>query len=318
MEIGVLRTANHLWEGTVSVGVTWVRSLIGIGMILVPTMLASTAPAQHELHVDRLVYAEGSIYSIGIDGSSRRRLTHGADSDPAALPGGAPLAFVRGLVSGGLTPRANEEIFTLNRRTGAVRRLTHFSGADVQPAWSPRSRQLAFAREVRAGQSRIFAMSSRGNNQRQLIRSRRGSSDLSPAWSPNGKFIAFTRSSAGSRDLYVFDLARRSLRKVVDLGGFILSPTWSPDGKRLAFAVVTGASSSIYTATAVGTGLLRVTPGPYDIEPSWAPRGSRLAFVRVVDLPPPGLARERDIHLVRVLGGEDRLVTTGTDPAWLS
>lgn len=299
----------------VVVAVRFVRWLVPIAfsLLLLPAVLASASPQKTAPRIARIVFADQSIFTIRIDGLSRRRLTRRPDSDPTAAPRGPRIAFVRGLL-----PAANEEIFTLNRSNGVIRRLTHYSGADFQPAWSPNERRLAFVRAVH-GKYHLFVMNSNGTEQRQLVPSAPGSSDLEPAWSPSGNIIAFTRSSAGSRDLYVFDVPRRSLRKLLHVAGSISHPTWSSDGQSLAFAVVTGTSSYIYAVNRAGTGLRQVTAGPYDIEPSWAPIGSMLAFVRVQDNPPPpGPARRREIHVVNLNGGADRRVTDGTDPDWLS
>ena len=55
-------------------------------------------------------------------------------------------------------------------------------------------------------------------------------------------------------------------------------PVWSPDGSQIAFTryVDRGGENtnfSIYVVNADGTGLRRLTRGPYDSSPAWQPSG---------------------------------------------
>jgi DNA-binding winged helix-turn-helix (wHTH) protein len=85
--------------------------------------------------------------------------------------------------------------------------LTTYLGAELQPAFSPDSKQVAF---VWNGESQrefhVFVMPASGGAARQLTRAPQ--SDWGPAWSPDGKRIAFLRrQSDEATDLHIVDVA---------------------------------------------------------------------------------------------------------------
>lgn len=75
----------------------------------------------------------------------------------------------------------------------------------------------------------------------------------------------------------------------------------NPDG--------TGHSSSLFRVAAGGSAATRLTPrieGIFDARPTWAPDGLRIAFSRY----DAGLDK-RDIHVMRLHGGQSRQITVG-------
>jgi TolB protein len=77
---------------------------------------------------------------------------------------------------------AGADIFVLELATGAVRQLTSAAGDDVEPAWSPDGRRIAFA-STRDGDLEIYVMNADGSAQANASNSHRAS-DRSPAWEP--------------------------------------------------------------------------------------------------------------------------------------
>jgi len=57
-----------------------------------------------------------------------------------------------------------------------------------------------------------------------------------PAWSPDGRFIAFSGLTAGTSDLYLFDIVERGVSRLTTDAYTDMQPAWSPDSTRLAFA----------------------------------------------------------------------------------
>ena len=134
-----------------------------------------------------------------------------------------------------------------------------------------------------------------------------------PTWSPDGARVAFSAMSQGTTDLFVFDLARSSLRRLTDDLYADLQPAWSPDGRSLAF-VTDRFTTDLETLTAgtyrlalvdVTTGDIQPIAGFADgkhIAPQWSRDGGTLYFISDGDGTP-------DVYSVDVTHGTLARVT---------
>ncbi len=104
----------------------------------------------------------------------------------------------------------------------------------------------------------------------------------SPTHEPNGR---------SSRQLQRFLVAGSALLAIAAAGALAQdrpvrladlqcrTPKWSPDGTKIAFAAKSNGNLDIYTITADGTGLRRLTDEAGDeFGPCWSPNGARIAF----------------------------------------
>ncbi len=174
-----------------------------------------------------------------------------------------------------------------------IRRLTntaidpHFNSIQFLAsagAWHPRGDQFVFG-AIRQGRPVLAVLDvNTGRRTRELPFPDLGEI-LNPTWSPDGNAIAFSAATGGRSDLFVYDLARGSLRQLTNDAFADLQPAWSPDGSRLAF-VTDRFSTNLPTLAAgrlelaivdVSSGRIEALPTfgrGKSINPQWAP-GSR-------------------------------------------
>jgi Tol biopolymer transport system component len=75
---------------------------------------------------------------------------------------------------------------------------------------------------------------------------------LNPRLSPDGKRV--TLWTQGDRNVWIYDLARRSLTRV-NVDGRNTRGIWAPDGKRIAFSsTLAGVEENAYLVSADGSG----------------------------------------------------------------
>ncbi len=106
-----------------------------------------------------------------------------------------------------------------------------------------------------------------------------------PDWHPDGDFLVAEGSCAGSIDLFLIDVQKRSVKLVFDGQQTEGYPRWFSDGKRITFHQIDGKRNSrLYLAELSLDGrassVQRISEGPFDIEPAPSPDGTLLAYSR--------------------------------------
>jgi Tol biopolymer transport system component len=117
-----------------------------------------------------------TIDRINADGSAHKTLVSSSTnllSQPALSPDGKKLAFLK-LIG------ANWDIFVKNFADGTTKRITTWSGDDIQPSWSPDGSRIAFT-SSRSGIYQIWTVSATGGSPTRITHT--STSERDPAWS---------------------------------------------------------------------------------------------------------------------------------------
>lgn len=158
--------------------------------------------------------------------------------------------------------------------------------------------------------------------------------DRNPSWSPDGRYLAFESVQRGNfgNSIYIYDLWRGALRRVVPGTIRGVQPSWSPSGNALVFAGRTDEvwTNDLYIVYPSDSGATRLTytEEVYEYNPSWSPDGNYIvygeydpvnnapAFIRVIPYRDP-LTRlaAQNIPLESVQIND---IYGASDPTWVS
>jgi Tol biopolymer transport system component len=227
---------------------------------------------------------DGDIYVMNADGTGRKRLTSGSetDSDPDWSPDGKKIAFAR-QESNGI------HIYVMNADGSGLTRITRGDEPDdLDVAWSRDGSKLLFHRETRRDSDGSLWVSKADGSDARNLTPRLGESAGRADWSPDDKTILF-RASVGDRwQLYTIRPDGTALTELSAGSGDQDAPAWAPDGIRIAFAG-TQLGAGVYLTTAAGQVVpLARPPGNTVgdvIAPTWSPDGTKIAIGGTWDTP---------------------------------
>jgi hypothetical protein len=216
-------------------------------------------------------------------------------------------------------------------------------GNDIDPAFSPDGRKLAFASDQEAGNFNIYLLDLASGEQ---VRVTGGpSQDFEPAWSPDGSTLSFHGypKTGGSANLRFIQIAPTLSGAFTRRKGDELAPSWAPDGKRVVFQSRGGCTLTcpfdLWVHNITRAQSKRLTSGrTRDTRPVWQPSpsdlgvrltpantgpvlaGNELAYVIEVENRGPGTAWSVSIEHLPVPGVEllsvaaTRGPCSGTEP----
>ena len=161
-------------------------------------------------------------------------------------------------------------------------RLTYGEWDDVQPAFSPDRKQVAFASN-RDGFWDLYILEISSGDITRVTHTE--TYEASPSWSPDGQWLAFEVYTDGNLDIAILSLTDGGLEPI----NLTLdpatdhSPAWAPGGRQLAFVSNRGGDNDIWLADLDKTGTERYanlsnTPQAEENHPVWTTSGTRLAW----------------------------------------
>ncbi len=192
--------------------------------------------------------------------------------------------------------------------------LTSAPGNEVNPAFSPDGRQIAYAWDGDSN-TRARSIYVRLIDDGNPLRLTSGADDDNPVWSPDATKIAFLRYSLGGAQVVIVPAlggAERVVGTVVDArltDRKLLA--WSPDPDELIVAdnppeATQGLRLRLYglrISSGQRRNLTDPPSGTNDVEPVFSPDGQNLAFLRV-------RGDYYQFHLIHALGAPSRELTT--------
>lgn len=269
--------------------------------------------------------SNSALYTMKPDGTNRTSLLEGSGlghqlEQPSWSPDRNKVAFNVYLPNrGGDFDFLNSEIFVVDADGTERRRLTHDSEPVVAPAWSPDGTRVVFARADEESSWELWAMNSDGSDQ-QLLTDATTAGDA--AWSSDGRRIVFSQFlyHKGERDphnqeLFVMDIASRTVTRITHTPARESAPAWSPDGSHIAFiSEASGKESGLFVMNTNESTPTELVPQGVSSVPglAWSPDGRRIALVKTNRWSNPPPEQDQDqIAVVSAEGGDPQPIGPG-------
>jgi TolB protein len=177
-----------------------------------------------------MAYAEDRspprVYLQNVDSGRRELLGNfpGMSFAPRFSPDGTKVVM-------SIAENGQSDIYEMDVRGRALRRLTNTPAIDTSPCYSNDGTQIVFNSD-RGGAQQLYVMSAGGGGERRI--SFGDGRYATPVWSPRGDWIAFTKITGGSFGIGVMRPDGGGERMLAS-GFLVEGPTWAPNGRVLAF-----------------------------------------------------------------------------------
>ncbi|HEX4932326.1 MAG TPA: hypothetical protein VFV33_04050, partial [Gemmatimonadaceae bacterium] len=154
--------------------------------------------------------------------------------------------------------------------------VTSVIGTLEAPVWSADGARLIYV----GGDGGLWSVGANGGAPTRHAASLGGASQLRR--SPDGALVTYVKGGEGGNDIFAFDLATGTERRITRLAGHVRSYAFSPNGDRIALANDRHGSEDVYVVN-VATGVAaRLTSSPlYEGFPSFTPDGNRVIYTRL-------------------------------------
>jgi eukaryotic-like serine/threonine-protein kinase len=265
------------------------------------------------------------IFMRNMDGTHEVQLTNleNGACQPSWSPDGSRLVFIspcRQRVDAPREPYTDTSLFMINADGTGLIQLTNTPGADLEPAWSPDGKRIAFT-SIRDGNQQIYLFDVATQSVIRLTEPDVNIENSQPAWSPDGRQIAYMANRVGTYQVWVMSDTGQDNVQLVRSGQSLwdYAPAWSVDGKVIVFNQRPRDN-------------LLTRPWLMSIQYPEASAATHLNFptpVEDVEFSPDGLwlvsegrdaEGNRDIYYMTITGGNRTRLTTDPsidfDPTW--
>ncbi|MGI8600660.1 MAG: S41 family peptidase, partial [Chitinophagaceae bacterium] len=218
----------------------------------------SLSPASNEI----AFVSGGDIWTVPATGGEARLLvSHPAmETRPLFSPDGTSLAFHS-------TRSGNGDIYILDLKSNAVKRLTYDDGNDELSAWSKDGKYIYFSSISRdiSGMRDVFRIKATGGTP-MLVSDNRYINEFSAAPSPTNNSLAIVargfgaiqwwrngRSHLDESEIWLLNEDDKKYTRIAEKGAKQLWPMWSADGKNLYYVSDRNGNQNIWMQPVNGT-----------------------------------------------------------------
>ena len=210
--------------------------------------------------------------AVSGDSSARMAARRFADAMVEAFSDGAKGFATTRLAFVNRKGANNAELYTCHSDGWDIKQLTSDGRAAVGPRWAPNGRDIYYTGFIHEKQL-VYRINTETSDRECLGAFKNGASGA--AISPDGRSAAIILSYQGNPELYVMDLAKRTIIRLTKTPAAAeSSPCWSPDGRKIAYVSDQTRNPQIYICDVASRQSTRYTSkGRQNTHPDWAKDG---------------------------------------------